>query len=394
MKSYILVATLLFSSWLFAQDNLSVTFNDETDDVVTFLLDDKQTIKDDNILNELLVDAVVPYTTDSTYKRKTERHQLIGGAFIRILGYRWKTVKHTREKLVGTIIRSSIPGSEEAKFTEYDVNYNLVPHLEKYLNLSYESHLAQTEMFKSRTKKKMDQAPYIAPNDTTNPDKYQIHCECTPHEDFRLALNTTFYPVMRPMTLEQHPNFQEPHPTVGMYGPLVLDCNHTCHPEIHPYEWIWWYDLTDVESTEQVWHIGFLRDNSNRFKHWSSSPRTGVITIPFAFPIESSDWTINIDHQLFNGFDEEKINELDLPENFKNFDQTEWNYELNGTYQNIKVTSSQIIASTGIGYWVDGINMDSENGIVSGTFYLAMANDDVYTAEMTTSHQLEEEALD
>ena len=70
----------LFSTLLLqAQQTLSISSYDPVPPIWLKLLEDKQVISDDDILNEQLIDLVDCFTTDSVYKRKTERHQFFWG---------------------------------------------------------------------------------------------------------------------------------------------------------------------------------------------------------------------------------------------------------------------------------------------------------------------------
>ena len=97
---------------------------------------------------------------------------------------------------------------------------------------------------------------------------------------------------------------------MGFYGAYCLDCNHNCHPEMHPYEWTWWLNLKDGESTNKTWLIGLFHEGSNRFPKWSKNPMTGEIKIPFAFAIGQDsplNCGITIDHLVFSKFEDAEI---------------------------------------------------------------------------------------
>jgi hypothetical protein len=177
---------------------------------------------------------------------------------------------------------------------------------------------------------------------------------------------------------------------MGFYGVYVLDCNHSCHPEIHPYEWIWWLNTTEQRENTQSWWVGFFRENSNRFKKWSTSPRTGAISVPFAFPFESSNWNIHIDHQFLNGFNETVFKELNLEAGYTFFNQlsNEFKFDLPAlSDKNITVSSNYTLAYKGIAYWLENVNFDTKNKIVSGNINLGMSINDIYTAKISTSYK-------
>ena len=385
MKLNLLAVFILAYGFIAAQPLLKTTYN-STDSGYKLLLNEHEAIQQNHVLNEKIIDLVDIYTIDSTYKRKTEVHRSYFFPIIRLFGVRWKTIKYTREKFVGTVSGASIPRKDAEHFTEYDVNFNLVPHLPGYLKLSHEAYLAQQKMFKSRkkTKGKEDKAPYILPSVEADTNNYQIHCECTPNSDSRTTLNNEFYPTIAPMSLEKHPNFGERHPTIGLYGPYILDCNHRCHPEIHPYEWYWWYDVNPQKQhskNKRSWFIGFFRDVSNRFKHWSSSPRVGELSVPFIFPLDVEAKTISVEHIEYDNFDEAAILKLDVTEPTYGFFAESISFKVDG-YQ-LTVNTNILIQNKGIRFYLSDVNIDNKNGYLTGKFNLAMAVTDIWTGKIS-----------
>ena len=206
------------------------------------LMESNPDIRDNVVLNETLLDLVDVYLTDSIIKRKTERHRVIGGGIARMFGFRWQTINWKKEKFIGTT-KGGPRISKEERLTEYDVNFNMTAHLKRYIDLAYQGYQRQKEIGKEKKKKNYADVPYIYPSAETDLDRYDLHNELTPPRPFRPMLNEMFYPTARGTSLQQHPNFGEPEPTLGMFGAFVSDCNHSCHPEIHPYEWLWWLNL-------------------------------------------------------------------------------------------------------------------------------------------------------
>jgi CpeT protein len=319
----------------------------------------------------------------------------VGGGLIRVLGFRWKSVNQTRQKMVGWVNKHYLHGmNDEAQFTEYDINYDLIPSLDRYKDLAYYAYQEQFGMKKAKKKKEKGNVPFIYPPDDADMTKYRFHCENTPALDFRTQLNTMFFPVHRNNDLSKHPNFMNPHPVMGMYGILVLDCNHGCHPEIHPYEWVWWLNLTEEKTT---WNVGFLRDVSNRFKHWSTKRRTGEINVPFTFSLDEENWSIQIDHQMFGNFSEEGFKELDLQGEYYAFDETsrvfELGNDLNG--QSITVNSNVKIPYESLQYALRNLKLNKQEKLLTGELHLAMSINEVYTAEIiTSSSKIESESSD
>ena len=379
----------------FGQHIIPVTVTSSTDSAYLELMQSVEDIRDDDVMNERILDLVDVYTVDSIYARKTERHQVAGAQLARMVGVRWVTIRYTREKLVGTIHRQSISGKEQ--FTEYDVNFDLVPHLDEYIQLAYDGYQAQLAkrkgLKKAETKNKIGKPPFVYPDKNTDLTPYKIHCECTPNRDSREFLDDYFYPTIRPNSLTAHYNFGEPHPSVGLYGPFISDCNHRCHPEIHPYEWYWWLDVSPLkqhEANEKIWWVGFLRDVSNRFKHWSYSPRSGEIAIPFSFSTDHSSYSIHVDHQHFDAFSEEGISSINLPETTYSFNEIERSFQFDHSSlsgHSLDVTSNFPITSSGVRYWIGDVNLDESAGIVTGKLHIAASVEDIYTLKVTTKSE-------
>ena len=350
----------------------------------------------DDVLNERIVDLVDVWTVDSTYTRKTEVHRSLFFPIIRMFGVRWKTVRYTREKFVGTTRYNRVPGADSERFTEYDVNYDLVPHLDHHRRTAHDGYQAMASMFKSRkrTRGREDEEPFVLPDEVRHPERYKLHCEITPDGPSRNALNDLFYPTIAPMNTTVHPNFLQEHPTIGLYGCFVLDCNHKCHPEIHPYEWFWWYDVRPEANVldRRTWHVALMRDVSNRMKHWSSSPRVGQMRIPFVMPAAATGKTIDIEHLVYDGFVPDAMDRMDIPDHALDAQSTERTLVLDSeapeVYPALTVRMNHAIASDGIRLWLDDVAYDDRTGMLSGVLVLALSVEDVYTARVTTSHSL------
>lgn len=382
MKQFLILVLVSIPSLFFAQEVLSVKVS-KLDNAALEHLNESTYFKENTYQNHVAVDLVEAYTVDSTFTRKFERHRVVGGGLIRLLGYSWKAVSLTRQKIVGWVNRTYLHDiNSAAQFTEYDINYDLIPTLPKYVDLAYDSYQLQFNMKKSKKKDQEGQAPFIYPAAGADMTNYRFHCENTPASKFRSLLNTVFYPVHRNNNLTKHHNFKDEHPVMGMYGVLTLDCNHNCHPEIHPYEWIWWLNLTEERSS---WNIGFMRDVSNRFKHWSTSPRTGQITLPFNFPLDAENWTLEFDHQLFSNFNEEGFLDLVLDASYQDFGALERTYTFDHPLlkgRTLTVKSNLLIPYKSIQYALANLKIDESANSLSGQVKLVMSIEDLYTGEL------------
>lgn len=349
---------------------------------------DKKIIRDDYVLNERLLDLVQVWETDSILKKKRERHRVIGAAILPLLGYRWAPITFRKEKFIGTVT-GEIKVSGGERYTEYDINFNMVPHLPPYIALCYVGHVMEKRYGRQKSVVKVNKPPYVYPREEKDFDRFHLHNECTPAREIRAALDSFFYPVIRPNNLVNHQNFGEEGVTLGMYGAFVSDCNHKCHPEIHPYEWIWWMDINPKKEhkvNEVAWYIGMLRDASNRMKHWSSSPRTGQISVPFAFPVDAKDYVINIEHIINDVFYADELAEnINVDSTATNFNFRDMTVELKGLDKNLSITTNREIDSDGIKTWISDVSHDEDQKLITGYLNIALSVRNVYTARVATS---------
>lgn len=319
-------------------------------------------IREDYLLNERLVDLVDVYEVDSILPLKTQRHR-IGpvGWFIRIAGYCWRSINMKRVKFVGTV-KGDIHGTSKEHFTEYDVNWNVIPHFKQYQDYLNTAYKFQVKRNKFIRKKPKDGPPfYYDRND--NSGKYDMHCELTPGRQYRHELNEKFYPCVKGGGLSSHHNFGEKDPTLGLYGPLVADCNHSCHPEIHPYEWLWWLEVNPAKDhlNSKRWVVGFFREMSNRFRGWSKRPRVGVISIPFLFPVDAKNPTIHIEHLTFSEHVPEGLKRInEMPEDAVDMNFSELELSLNGLDKSIIITTNHPLRFPGMNMWFKDLQTDGK----------------------------------
>jgi hypothetical protein len=333
---------------------------------------------------EGVIDLVRARTVDSTYERKRARHRVVGGAMLPYLGVRWKTVRYTREQVVGQVVKQSISGKE--RFTEYDVNFNIIPHRQRSLDVVYAAYADQEPMFKARKKVKQaggaDAPPYVPPTQDLDPSPYKIHVEVTPMRDLRDTLHQVFYPTRGGLSLEAHPNIQRPNPVFGVYGPMVLDCNHKCHPEIHPYEWIWWRHAPESRGASSRWSIGLLRDVSNRMKHWSYAPREGAIRIPVLLDVGREDvLELRLEPGPRSAFSAEGLWRWPLPEQARAIrGTTEWALEhpaLSG--KRVRLISEVELPIAAAWWWLEDAVYDPSQGLLRAYLVMALSTEDAFT---------------
>lgn len=356
------------------------------------LSSDNPSIRDNTILNEGILDLVTAYRIDSILPRKKQRHRVFGGGIISMLGWHWLAIDMKRQTFIGTLKNNlRVPNKDSDKFTEYDVNWDLVPHREPYIGLMYRGYQKQYKLHRHWKGNSRPEELFTSYPTDENLHEYRVHCELTPSMSHRQELNDKFYPVIQPMNLTQHINFGEARPTVGMYGPFVSDCNHSCHTELHPYEWLWWLDLhpqKDANKNEKRWLVGFFREYSNRFKGWSAPPQTGHIKVPFLFPVSAPEWQINLDHLVYSHLHAENLPLVSaMPDEARQFNFDEITVDWTGTSSlsnQLFIRNSLPMTAKGAKFWLSDVATDGE--WVMGYFNIAVSIEDVYTVRITTSY--------
>ncbi len=356
----------------------------------------KDSIQNNDVLNEQILDLVQLLIVDSVMTKKTQRHRVAGKAtmLIELLGFNWRVIETEKQKYIGTSSRWT--GIPNELFKEYDLNFDIVPHLDPYINLAHQGYLAQKKINKGTCKQrkafKKNSPPYTLPNDDTDLQVYKVHCELTPATpEYWPALDTLFYPTLTKNELEEHHNFSSNAPSIGMYGPFVSDCNHSCHPEIHPYEWIWWLNLDKNQSIDREvkqWIVGLFTDGSYRLRDWQQGPRSGSIEIPFVFELNKSDsLLVHIKHLVHNEtFDGSSIAKVNLPNQAEKMNYTEKTYTLKHPQLEgkiIQLTTNKMIDQEGLQMAFKNLDYDENKQLISGYLYLAASVSHLYTAEIT-----------
>ncbi len=384
----------LFIPFSIYSQQLKISYYAATPPEYLDLLKSNAEIRNNTILNEAIVDLADVYLTDSILPRKFERHQLaIVGGFTRMAGFRWLSINGRKEKYVGSARNGfRIPGDKE-HFTEYDVNINLVPHLKRYIDLAYNAFMRQKEIGRYRKENGYYRtAPFIYPDDTTDLNVYDLHCELSPPRGYRAMINELVYPIITGNSATKHAHFGDENFTAGLYGAYISDCNHDCHPEIHPYEWLWWLNVhpeQDAEPHSKTWIFGLFREGSNRFPKWSPSPRTGGIEIPFVFPADIKEFLFDWQHLVFSRFSKEGFRQLNIPADAMGLDKSEWKFSIKDSgIQDVSVilkTNAPIIQNE-IKFWFSDLNLDKEKMLISGKLHVATSVEDLYTAKVKFSY--------
>lgn len=350
----------------------------------------KAEIRENDSLNEDLVDLVYVYLTDSTFERKKQRHKAagLGVLFAPVAGIKWQALYNRKEKFVGTASNKLHAPGEEL-FTEYDVNWNLHAHTRKYMDLTYYGYAEQKNIGKFAKKhNNYEGAPWEYPEDGADMKRYRMHCENTPPVEFREAINAAVYPCLPEQGKPYLEYFGQEYPSVGLYGVYCLDCNHSCYPEIHPYEWVWWLNLhpdMDAQPNQRKWTVALVREGSNRMKKWSPNPRSGRASIPFVFPMDQT-LNIRVKHLAHSEFDPEGFATLkDVPENATPFSDTMFEYKMNvdePTEVLIHLESDVPMNTEALKFALSYLNYDPERRLVSGFFEVWTSVEWLYAIEV------------
>ncbi|MGE3825754.1 MAG: hypothetical protein AB7G44_16145, partial [Bacteroidia bacterium] len=223
LAAFVLLTMLCTMPAVYAQTLLPATFAYNTNATfLSFYLPAKE-LREKITITEELTDLVQCFSVDSILKKRKQRHRVIGSRIINVLGWNWRSINMKKIKVVGTV-RKTGGVAEESHFKELDINYDIIPHTQKYIDIHWSAYQAQMKIKKAARQRDFTQPPFIYPTPETI-DNYRMHCECTPYfkDDYREKINTHLYPVFPGNNLLAHKNFMHEHPTMGFYGAFVLD---------------------------------------------------------------------------------------------------------------------------------------------------------------------------
>lgn len=387
-----LLATAILVQTLCAQTSLLIDTRHSTPADFNYLLQPNHAIATNDTIHEWITDLAEPALLDSMIEKRKQHHKvfLVGWMIHAFGGYNWRAVDMHKQKFVGTVVRNSKSSTEE--YTEYDINFDINFHLKKYLNKIFYAYDLQKKIGRQDIRKShhrnYDSIPFVRDTSLIDIRNYRLHCELTPPRAFRPQLNYLFYPTLpETKSLAQHPNFETNHPTMGFYGTYCLDCNHSCHPELHPYEWVWWLKANKNDfSNTKTWLIGLMHESSNRMKNWSQNPMAGSIKIPFAFKCDNeagTSFVIKAEHLVFDRFVESNSSLLPITETSYSAKEDR-SFTVNGfEHINIEVNFSTALTTESLRYAFNHINYDEQKQVLSGYFHLAMSVENLYTARVT-----------
>lgn len=344
-------------------------------------------LRENALMMEQALDLVQPYTTDTFVWPETQRLRFPGSDVLEsAAGLRWQAITLRREKLIGKVFEEISNYRGFGK--EFDVNYMVVPQLPRYADQLYDWWGRASEEGRQISKSYEHNAPFEVPEKLKLYDSffYAIECENTPHRPSRDTLFSLFYPCKRGASIATHPNFGYPYPSIGFYGPAVMDCNHTCKPEIHPYEWIWWLKVNpkEDEANRREWMAGFIRDWSGRFRDWSTKPRKGIIRLPFAFALEEKIKILQLDHLYWDKFVPAALKTIPgVPADALDGSKTSVSFTA-GAYGTLELHTNQTVPNSGLRYWISDLVADKKAGILGGYLNIAVAVENLYLLRMET----------
>ncbi|MEM6272069.1 MAG: hypothetical protein AAF998_21710 [Bacteroidota bacterium] len=336
---------------------------------------------------ESVLDLVVPWMLDDRVTRRRQRHVgPLGWMAQRFWGRYWQILDSTKRKYVGTISRPF--KIYEGFADEYDLNIFLMPHLPRYVDMAWNGFQVALRRPRSEKHFRFDRPDYECPAELAYQDRgyLTIECEGTPYAPLRDRLAEVFLPMASgPHDLEQWPITGTKNASFGLYGTWCMDCNHNCRPEIHPFEWLWWLDLSADRPggpRAKSWMIGVLRDGSRRFEDWSPGPRTGTLAIPVAIPKDAPAVRIELEHLAFDSLAPLPEAALAVPADA--FSAT-GNHEFTLVERQIpiQVSFSGSNPQNQIKVWWSDLQHDPRTGTTMGYLNLALSVNNVYAGRLT-----------
>lgn len=389
MKKQLLSILFALPLGLMAQKTIEVTQQALAPASVLHLLEPDVNWKKDVETVESVLDLADAWTTDSVL---VDKRQYLSGGWGKLgkrLNRYWEYLSPQKQKYVATCSRPYKVYDGLAK--EVDMNIFLMPHLSTYIEMVRGGFNAAFQVGRSERHYRYDQPDYPCPEELRFGDLgyLTVECEGTPHVDYRDSLAAVFIPTGEGKHyLSEHGNFGVKYPSMGLYGPWVMDCNHNCRPEIHPIDWMWWLDLSeDRPGSEKAksWMIGLVRDGSERFDTWSPSPITGAIRVPVAFPMDAPAAHIELETLVASPLDADALSEkLSGLEG----EQGSANYRLKGMgNQGIDLEVRFPEPGEGLLWNLSEFQYDAQNRVVWGYLELYVSAQELYTARVTVDFE-------
>lgn len=325
---------------------------------------------------ESVIDLFEPVVVDSLLYPNTQRHRLpLMFAIQYIGGLYWEAISLKKEKFVGTCGREVSPF--DSPIREFDINFFPIPHLPEYVDRIMFGKAAMKQKGRGWGHVKVCRPEFGCDSALYFPDRgfMSMECELTPNLKRRVEIDSLFYPAAEGASMKAHPNFGMVATAMGFYGPFVLDCNHDCQPEIHPYDWIWWMDPKEPESIRyetRNFYAGLFRDDSGRFKKWHKKLRHGKMAIPVCFDLNTDTLNITLEPLVTGEMQtfEDKGNGT-FPADF-----TERSFDIRNTVVTLHQPEP---LGEGVRYSLRPFHVDSREGLVWGFLEVEIAVEEEFT---------------
>jgi hypothetical protein len=272
------------------------------EDAWQLLLKPDSLLRGDVIHTEEVIDLVDAWVVDSIVDKNKQRLKGLGGWIAQRTWARyWQHYTPYKQKYVGS---SSRPYKIfDGMADEMDINIFLMPHLPRYVLMVAQGFDIANDRPRPDEGFRFDNPEgFPVPEQLKYEDRgyLTVECEITPNQEFADALHKLFLPTRSgAYGLDTVSNFGTKHPSVGMTGVWCMDCNHNCRPEIHPFEWLWWMDLSKNRpgsAQAKSWMVSLMVDASNRFRDWSRGPIAGEIAIPFVLRDGAETLKVDLQH--------------------------------------------------------------------------------------------------
>jgi hypothetical protein len=262
-----------------------------------FLLENSPTTREPSAL-EAILDLVKVSCRDSALSTESQHHSIPGGGLLSSLGFNWIAIAPIKQKVVGTLAQPvelyDGPGEE------LDLNLDLIPHLATHVNqlvtgleATHQSGRSMSHCLHAKDPKGPEGLRF------DRESFYAIGCELTLPEKAWPVVGATLLENLNAGADAAGHSLQTLQ-SVGLYGPWVMDCNHNCRPEIHPFQWMWW--LGSTPQGEPLWNVMLTADGSGRFEDWESEILEGEIRLPIAWMKGALVQRIKLEIQYWDGW--------------------------------------------------------------------------------------------
>jgi hypothetical protein len=396
-KSIVFVLMFGLALGLKAQDKLVIRQVEKLPEGVEKLLLPDDDLRGKVVETEMALDLVDAWMADSVLEERRQRLAGFGGWMAQRFASRyWQYFNPTKQKYVGSMSRPF--KLYDGMGDEYDINIFLMPHLSPYVEM------ARAGFDEARSRPRAE-GPFRfdEPEGFPCPEelKYEgkgyitIECEGTPNRQFHEQMTAGFLPMGKgEHDLGKWPQVGTEYASFGMYGAWCMDCNHNCRPEIHPFEWLWWLDLSEDRPggpNAKSWMIGVFADDSRRFKDWSHRPKTGIMSVPVALPSDAKVCTVNLEHLFFDEFEMEGLAALNLPPNTLAASPGTKKY-LSGSSESksnleIELTIEGEETGEGMQLWWSEFTEDAKTGQRLGYLNIALSVESIYGGRLTVDYR-------